>query len=111
MHDTRRPHRPKLRRGGIFAGHDFVDSDEVHNWEHCTGFMQSPRWATWCKSCNEVNRQCQDWYVQPDGSRRPDAKAVRSAVIEFADAVQRQITVTYRDDMMSFFWETWLMRK
>ena len=47
---------PKLRSGGIFAGHDYLDVAEVGD---------------------------QDWAVQPDGSRE-EVRAVKSAVNEFA---------------------------
>ena len=100
---------PKLKVGGIFAGHDFLDAWEVDDWEHCTGFIAStPRWSQYCKPCNG---NCQDWYRQPDGSRQVAGKAVRSAVVEFSESVRRQLTVTYRDYIMSFFWESWLLRK
>jgi hypothetical protein len=34
--------------------------------------------------------------VGPDGKKRTDNKAVRSAVVEFAVKVNRQLMITYR---------------
>eukprot|EP01004_Peranema_trichophorum_P009145 NODE_7890_length_731_cov_22.569079_g7275_i0.p1 GENE.NODE_7890_length_731_cov_22.569079_g7275_i0~~NODE_7890_length_731_cov_22.569079_g7275_i0.p1 ORF type:complete len:173 (+),score=27.31 NODE_7890_length_731_cov_22.569079_g7275_i0:72-590(+) len=79
---------PKLRKGGILAGHDYVNVDEV----------AAPERARWGK---------QDWSIMPNGSKRTDNKAVRSAVNEFASQHNRQIVITYEDG----YWPTWVMRK
>lgn len=61
---------PKLKDGGIIAGHDYVNADEA---------------------------QGQRWDVNYDGTIAPDKKAVRGAVEEFSAHVGRQIVVCYRD--------------
>ena len=61
---------PKVKRGGIIAGHDFRDA-----------FVYDAN----------------DWLVQPDGSRHPEGKAVRGAVQDFAGLVGRQVVVTTED--------------
>ena len=73
---------PKVARGGIMAGHDFRDTSLPFN-----GIA--------------------DWSVQPDGSRHPEGKAVKGAVLDFASAVGRQVTVTWEDPG----YPTWLLRK
>jgi predicted O-methyltransferase YrrM len=75
---------PILKTGGILAGHDYMNVDEV-----------------------KAITPSQDWAVQSDGTRRTDNKAVRSAVDEFALSVGRSFAVTYREGS----WETWYMRK
>jgi len=57
----------KLKCGGIFAGHDFLDANEVPG---------------------------QDWSVDHKGVRRTDGKAVKSAVIEFASKKKRSLFIT-----------------
>eukprot|EP01012_Entosiphon_sulcatum_P033926 TRINITY_DN4295_c0_g1_i1.p1 TRINITY_DN4295_c0_g1~~TRINITY_DN4295_c0_g1_i1.p1 ORF type:complete len:274 (+),score=44.21 TRINITY_DN4295_c0_g1_i1:29-850(+) len=79
---------PKLRTGGILAGHDYIDVAE----------MAAPERQRWGK---------QDWAVNPDGTRRTDGKAVRSAVNEFAAQHGRQVMVTYEDG----YFPSWVMRK
>eukprot|EP01006_Ploeotia_vitrea_P065912 TRINITY_DN9401_c0_g1_i2.p1 TRINITY_DN9401_c0_g1~~TRINITY_DN9401_c0_g1_i2.p1 ORF type:complete len:314 (+),score=29.95 TRINITY_DN9401_c0_g1_i2:56-997(+) len=79
---------PKLRPGGIIAGHDYVDVAEVAE-------PQRQRWGK------------QDWSINPDGTKRTDGKAVRSAANEFAASKGRQIMVTYEDG----YWPTWVLRK
>eukprot|EP00906_Rhabdomonas_costata_P024264 RCo034906 len=79
---------PKLRKGGLFSGHDYVDSDDV----------RSPIRQRYGK---------QDWTINPDGSKRSDNKAVKSAVNEFARAHHRQVVITYEDG----YWPSWMLRK
>ncbi len=71
---------PKMRPGGLFAGHDFRDlyHDGSNSWE-----------------------------VQPDGSSHPEWKAVRGAVLDFAELVNRQVTITYEDPKFA----SWIIRK
>lgn len=59
---------PKLKKGGIFSGHDFENADEVGRW-----------------------------YLDEDCNRRKDGKAVRAAVEEFAELHDRQIVVPRRE--------------
>ncbi len=48
-----------------------------------------------------------DWIVQPDGTRHPEEKAVRGAVLDFAAMVNRQVVVTYEDPG----YPSWMMRR
>lgn len=67
---------PKLKCGGIFAGHDFLDAHEVSG---------------------------QDWAVDQNGVRRTDGKAVKSAVIEFAAKKNRRVLYTLSDPWPSWY--------
>jgi len=67
---------PKLKCGGIFAGHDFLDAHEVSG---------------------------QDWSMDQKGVRRKDGKAVKGAVIEFASKNKRQVLYTSRDTRPSWY--------
>lgn len=60
---------PKLRTGGIFAGHDYLTADEVAG---------------------------QDWSLCQDGSM--NRGAVKGAVDEFAELHGLQVTVTYQEN-------------
>ncbi len=70
---------PKLRKGGIFAGHDFIKAAQMTH---------------------------EDWGLNYDGPRHEGA--VEGAVREFANRVDRQLSITYSEGHM---WTTWLMRK
>ena len=72
---------PKLKCGGIFAGHDFCNANE--------------------------EPLGQDWCTFADGTRCENAKAVKAAVEEFAAMHNKQIIVPRRET--SFV--TWYMRK
>eukprot|EP00959_Pyramimonas_sp_CCMP1952_P229757 4803469-Pyramimonas_sp.AAC.3 len=50
-----------------------------------------------------------DYSVQPDGSI--DDRAVKGAVDEFANEVNRQIQVTYDDGSLAHFWFSYFIRK
>eukprot|EP00122_Pirum_gemmata_P000164 Pgem_evm1s139 len=63
---------PKLRVGGIFAGHDFV--------------VQS-----------EIETSGQDWTLNYDGSRDETGEVVYGAVTDFAQKHNLQIQLSYRD--------------
>ena len=121
---------PKIRPGGILAGHDYVDADELWRfstcqwgwpWRGCEAHYKCVQWDKACDSLPDAKRQgsrdalahnCgQDWSVQADGSRRVDHKAVRSAVDEFAAEQGRQVAVSYRDAQQAFFFETWAIRR
>ncbi|KAH3732933.1 Protoporphyrinogen oxidase chloroplastic [Pelomyxa schiedti] len=56
---------PKLKRGGVLAGHDFIDIDEMPEWR-----------------------------VQPDGSVET-LRAVKSAVLNFTTRICRQLCVCW----------------
>jgi hypothetical protein len=60
---------PKLKTGGIFAGHDYITNDESG----------------------------QNWTVNYDGTIDLTGTVVKGAVDAFAAAVCRQVTVSYRE--------------
>lgn len=64
---------PKLRKGGIYAGHDYVAQND--------GPQQSG----------------QDWTVNYDGTKDDTKTVVKGAVDKFATENCRQITVSYRE--------------
>ncbi len=79
---------PKLRMGGIMAGHDFVEQSE--------GPQQTN----------------QNWTINYDGTIDRSGRAVKGAVSDFFNDPNRferyrQITVTYKENG----WWTWLVRK
>lgn len=75
---------PKLRPGGIMAGHDFLDAATVHR--------QDPQ---------------QDWSLCSDGlTKHPGA--VRGAVEEFAAAHGLSVAVTYREPGK---YPSWILQK
>jgi Methyltransferase domain len=74
---------PKLRVGGIMAGHDYVTQDDGPNE---TG---------------------QVWTTNYDGTIDETGTVVKGAVDKFATEVCRQLTVGYREEC----WNTWAMRK
>ena len=74
---------PKLRPGGIMAGHDYVTQDD--------GPAQGG----------------QDWTINFDGTKDETGTVVKGAVDKFAAEVCRQLTIGYRENG----WNTWAMRK
>jgi predicted O-methyltransferase YrrM len=74
---------PKLKRGGIMAGHDYLDAQEV------------------------ADLSGQNWSISADGTVNTENKAVKSAVDEFATEVRVPIQITYRDAP----WNTWVLLK
>ena len=72
---------PKLKGGGILAGHDFVTNHELQTL--------SPD---------------QDWSMCEDGTRNEGA--VNGAVTDFAQEHNLQLSITYREDF-----PTWYARK
>jgi len=74
---------PKLKQGGIFAGHDYVTQDDG------------------------PSRTGQDWTLNYDGSRDETGLVVKGAVDQFAASVCRQVAVSYRENG----WNTWAIRK
>eukprot|EP01084_Bolivina_argentea_P181473 313423_1 len=73
---------PKLKKDGIFAGHDFLNA-------------------------NEEAKPQQDWCQFNDGTRCKNNKAVKAAVEEFAANKCRQLLVPRREAQ----WVTWYLRK
>ena len=73
---------PKLKVGGIMAGHDYVTNDD--------GPLPN-----------------QDWSKNYDGTIDETGTVVKGAVDKFAASVCRQVTVGYRESG----WNTWAMRK
>jgi hypothetical protein len=74
---------PKLKHGGILAGHDYVTQDD-----------------------GPANTG-QDWTVNFDGTKDETGTVVKGAVDLFASQVCRQVTVAYRES----HWNTWALRK
>lgn len=131
---------PKVRPGGLVAGEDYMESDEV--WQMTATCDFGPRRTMWpwsgcakwtlptgsffdCKprrECENLTRgsaeadrvdpPCgSDYGLQTDGSHRRDNKAVRAAVDEFAREHGRQVQIAYRDPQRAFFWNAWAMRR
>jgi predicted O-methyltransferase YrrM len=74
---------PKLRKGGIMAGHDYVTQND--------GPQQTS----------------QVWTTNYDGTKDETGTVVKGAVDKFAAEVCRQVTVSYRESE----WNTWAVRK
>ena len=74
---------PKLKVGGIMAGHDYVTQDDG------------------------PERTGQDWTTNYDGTKDLTGTVVKGAVDTFATTVCRQVTVSYRERGSN----TWAMRK
>jgi hypothetical protein len=79
--DDIRAWAPKVRPGGILAGHDYLDAKEVGGW-----------------------------VKYKDGSVSHSTKAVRSAVAEFAESTNRQLVSTYGDLWEGKPFPSWFMR-
>lgn len=73
---------PKLRKDGLFAGHDFRNAAKLADGNN-------------------------DWIIGPDGERHPEEKAVRGAVHDFSTMVDRQVVITWEDQQ----YPSWIMRK
>ena len=82
-----RAYWPKVRPGGIFAGHDFVDA----------AWVSSQKWGA-----------NQDWSICADGSKEP--RAVKGAVEDFAKEQGLAITVTGSAAVLNSS-ESWLIQK
>ena len=83
---------PKLRRGGIMAGHDYLTANEIPaagKRDPTTGALE------------------EDWSVSADGSR--EARGPKGAVDDFFSeaCVPRQVVVTYRETVFN----SWMVRK
>lgn len=93
---------PKLRRGGIMAGHDYIVASEHTNWKGEGGGPDG---------------KGDDYSLNFDGTRDKYRRAVKGAVDEFfTHCVPRQMTVTYRDGnegrgRFNPVYSTWVVRK
>jgi len=74
---------PKLRMGGIMAGHDYVTQDD------------------------RPQQTGQDWTHNYDGTIDKTGTVVKGEVDKFATEVCRQLTISYREHA----WNSWAMRK
>lgn len=72
---------PKLKYGGIMAGHDYMDAKEVQR----------------------ISKQ--DWSLSSDG--RVHSGAVRGAVNDFAKNIGRQVVLSYRESV----YNSWAIEK
>jgi hypothetical protein len=90
---------PKVRRGGIVAGHDYLVASEHGEWRGEGG-----------------NPEADDG-VNGDGTRDMWGRAVRGAIDDFfTHCVPRQVVVTYRDGnaargRLNPVYNTWVVRK
>lgn len=91
---------PKLRAGGVMAGHN-VEQAEIQTWEE-----------------NNISDDWhQDWTLNVDGTVDSTGRAVKGAVERFFSGEQgsptdlhrcpRQLTITYEESM----WNSWIVRK
>jgi hypothetical protein len=80
---------PKVRVGGIIAGHDFCDAHEIRRL---------------LPGRPEAEKR---WEVQHDGTI--NWGAVKGAVMDFTKSVRRQVVVTYKDT--SGATSSWYFRK
>lgn len=90
---------PKLKAGGIMAGHDYTEQEEPGNAVKPLGDPQTTE---------------QDWTLNYDGTKDETKRVVRGAVDDFfsdnfgdLNGCPRQVTVSYREDS----WNTWAVRK
>ena len=131
---------PKVRAGGILAGEDYMESDEVwmltatcnfgprramYPWSGCRAWELPLGSYFACKARKEcenatlgspqaeaIKPACgSDYSLQADGTRRKDAKAVKSAVDEFATRHRRQVQLAHRDNQRAFMWTAWAIRR
>ena len=98
---------PKLRVGGVMAGHDYTEQSEprVGSYRGCEW-----KWRT------DPAVQGMDWTLNFDGSRDLSGRVVKGAVDDFFGGVHprsplrtcpRQISVTYREGCFN----SWLVSK
>ena len=74
---------PKLRVGGIMAGHGYVTQN------------------------NGPQQSNQDWMTNYNGTKDETGTVIKGAVDRFVMEVCRQLTISYREDA----WNTWALRK
>ena len=77
---------PKVKDGGIFAGHDYVHPE-------------------WVKKKTRRAKKMQDWSINYDGTKDTSGLAVIGAVNHFAAKYRRRVHVTFE------VWPSWIMRK
>ena len=101
---------PKLRVGGLMAGHDYMTQKEPKNLKQPKGVIAEDPTST-----------MQDWTLNFDGTRDETNRTVKGAVDDFFAGVvggrfpspvdvkrcPRQVVVTYREAA----WNTWMVRK
>lgn len=82
---------PKVRRGGIVAGHDYLVASEI------------PAAGVRDVTTGQLR---EDWSISADGSR--ELRGTKGAVDDFfTRCVPRQLSVTYRETVFN----TWMVRK
>lgn len=106
-----RTYWPKIRVGGVFAGHDYTEQSEPDLfWDHYG--LHKEREAFSPSSWG------QDWTINSDGTRDLSGRVVRGAVDDFFSGTAeespeelrrcpRQVTVSYRESSCN----TWAVRK
>lgn len=81
VQDDIRAWAPKVRPGGILAGHDYIDATEARGWNK-----------------------------YKDGTISHETKAVRSAITEYAEQTGRQLVATYGDLWECQPFPSWFVR-
>jgi len=92
---------PKVRDGGLIAGHDYIEQYEIPDWH---------------------NSPDDDYTLNFDGTTDTTGRVVRGAVNDFFSGVvsqtpedlrrcPRQVVVTYRENEWNLFANTWIVRK
>jgi hypothetical protein len=88
---------PKLKMGGIFAGHDYTEQSEPYG-----------------ASCPQTNSGNEDWTKNYDGTVDETGRVTKGGVDDFFSdrfgdlkGCPRQLTITYREPA----WNTWIVGK
>ena len=96
VHNDLKLYYPKLKKNGIFSGDDYIDADDQD------------------KLRESINKPKDNWRVQNDGSIRKDNKAVKSAVNEFTQNINKKLQICYNDTKsrpIAPIWPTWYFQK
>eukprot|EP00747_Dinoflagellata_sp_TGD_P193014 gnl/TRDRNA2_/TRDRNA2_58655_c0_seq1.p1 gnl/TRDRNA2_/TRDRNA2_58655_c0~~gnl/TRDRNA2_/TRDRNA2_58655_c0_seq1.p1 ORF type:complete len:335 (-),score=38.49 gnl/TRDRNA2_/TRDRNA2_58655_c0_seq1:74-1078(-) len=112
---------PKLRFGGMMAGHDYMqqrEPDKVGRQCHFEVDVISNNNCFYMVAGGDPHTQGQDWTLHDDGTRDRSGRAVKGAVDDFFSGIAeeappelkrcpRQVVVTYRENQ----WNSWALRK
>ena len=116
---------PKLKAGGLMAGHDFTMQAEPppsqNAWKRIQYALRLPPGMKEADARTDPARTNMDWRLNFDGSRDPTGRSVRGAVEDFFSGVAagqfgspselrhcpRQLSIAYREPA----WNVWMVRK